>query len=442
MNRTVLAAILILATTSVTWAGNSEKKRLEVLEMIRQHVFAVHYDPAGPPHWDRVWEEELLPLTEVEDDCTFYGRLNEALTKTGVSHLAAAPPGARLIPEYREQLDVVHLDGQAWIGQSPMVAALGLEPGTEILQINDEPYFSYYDSFLCGDKRKPRRLSLKTPKGTLTEVTIPRRWPTIEEGGAVVTSSRPAPEIGCLQVDTFQGGGYQHRNVEQALKTLTDAKALILDLRRNNGGHLPTVRHLLAHFFDDPVELGRFISRRNPSELRDAETYRRQFSVKKVVTTYFTGQRRDVMTVKPRRKPFSGPMVVLVGRQTASAAEIAARLLQTSERAVLVGENTAGEVLSSTRLKLPDGGRLMLPLFHYLDSTETPIEGSGVTPDIHVAFLVEDLASGRDRAMEAAVDHLRLTLEGDAKPLARSSPLRRPAGPSIPDIVRINTASP
>ncbi len=436
MKRTIFSAILILVTTSMAWAANTEKKRLEVLEMIRQHVFAVHYDPAGPPHWNRVWVEELLPLTVVEDDCTFYRRLNEALTRTGVSHLAAAPPGARPVPYYREQLDVIHLDGRAWIGQSPMVAALGLEPGSEILRINDEPYFSYYDSYLCGNERKPRHLSLRTPEGTLTEITIPRRWPIIEEGGAVVTSSRPAPGIGCLQVDSFQGGGYQPLSVDRALKTLTDAEALILDLRRNNGGHLPAVRHLLAHFFNDPVELGRFISRRNPSELQEAEMYRRQFSVKKVVTTYRTGQRRDVMTVKPRRKPFNGPMVVLVGRHTASAAEVAARRLQTSERAVLIGENTAGEVLSSTRLELPDGGRLMLPLFHYLDSTETPIEGSGVVPDIHVAFLVEDLASGRDRAMEAAVDHLRLMLEGGPKPIAFQSPGRtcpRPApGPRDP----------
>lgn len=424
MNRTViiLAVILTLVTTSMAWGWNSEKQRLEVLKMIRQHIFAVHYDPTGPPHWKHVWEEELLPLTAMQDDCTFYRRLNEALTKTGVSHLAATPPHARPVPDYREQLDVIHLDGRAWIGRSPMVAALGLEPGTEILRINGEPYFSYYDSYLCGDERKPRHLSLRTPSGALTELTIPRRWPVIKEGGAVVTTSRPAPGIGCLQLDSFQGGGYQPLNVERALKSLADTEALILDLRRNNGGHLPAVRHLLAHFFDDPVELGRIVSRRSPSELQEAELYRRQHSVQKVVTTYRTGQRRDVMTIKPRRKPFTGPMVVLVGRHTASAAEVAARRLQTSKRAVLVGENTAGEVLSSTRLKLPDGGRLMLPLFDYLDSTETPIEGSGVVPDIPVAFVVADLASGRDRAMEAAVAHLRLTLEGDAKQIARHGP--------------------
>ncbi len=67
MRRALVVAILILLITTAVRAGDRAEKRMKVLEMIRQHVFAVHYDPAGPPHWDRVWKEALLPLSTEEE---------------------------------------------------------------------------------------------------------------------------------------------------------------------------------------------------------------------------------------------------------------------------------------------------------------------------------------------------------------------------------------
>jgi len=407
MRRAVATAILfLLLAATAAGAGDTVKKRMEVLEMIRQHVFAVHYDPAGPPHWDRVWEEELLPLSEEEDVCRFYKELTKALMNTGVSHLTASPPGARDWPPYRERLDVIHHDGRAWIGRSPAAAALGLSPGTEILRLNGEPYFEYYYRHHCGDAKKPRRLTLRSSDGVLTEFAIPRRWPKTGEGGPIISISRPAPGIGCLQVDSFESGEYRPHDAEKALKALDGVGAVIVDLRRNMGGHLICVRHLLSHLFNEPVELGRSHSRRTAAERKNAAIYRERYAAKVGAPLYRTGERRESMTVEPVRRPFTGPLVVLVGRRTASAAEIAARCLQVEGRAVLVGENSAGAVLPALALRLPDGGRLYLSPFVILDGTGVPIEGSGVAPDIPVPWQIEDLTTGRDRAMAAAVDHL------------------------------------
>lgn len=71
-----------------------------------------------------------------------------------------------------------------------------------------------------------------------------------------------------------------------------------------------------------------------------------------------------------------------------SAAELAADAFSASGRAVLIGEKTAGEMLSQTFFDLPDGLQLSLPVGDYYAFHSGWIEGKGVQP--HIATNASD----------------------------------------------------
>lgn len=90
---------------------------------------------------------------------------------------------------------------------------------------------------------------------------------------------------------------------------------------------------------------------------------------------------------------FDGPLYVLTSNETASAAELAADALKASGRAILVGETTAGEMLSQTVFDVPGGLQLWLPIADYYSLAYGRIEGVGVAPDIAAdAGLAQDIA--------------------------------------------------
>ena len=83
-----------------------------------------------------------------------------------------------------------------------------------------------------------------------------------------------------------------------------------------------------------------------------------------------------------REPVYTGPVYVLISKRTASAAELATDALRGSGRALVIGENTAGEMLSQKIFDLPGGFHLSLPVEDYYSISNGRIEGSGIKPAI------------------------------------------------------------
>src|SRR5210317_1678517 len=73
---------------------------------------------------------------------------------------------------------------------------------------------------------------------------------------------------------------------------------------------------------------------------------------------------------------------ILTSKRTASAAELATDALRGANRATIVGENTAGEILSQKIYDIPGGFHLSLPIADYYSAVNGRIEGVGIRPDI------------------------------------------------------------
>jgi carboxyl-terminal processing protease len=78
------------------------------------------------------------------------------------------------------------------------------------------------------------------------------------------------------------------------------------------------------------------------------------------------------------------PLVIIVNRNTSSAAEMFAAAMQDRNRGVVIGERTYGKGSVQDFVELKDGSKLEITVALYFTPSGRSIEGVGVTPDLVV----------------------------------------------------------
>jgi carboxyl-terminal processing protease len=210
--------------------------------------------------------------------------------------------------------------------------------------------------------------------------------------------------------DASRAGAKDYRSTTRDVQRLISelrkdgAEVMIMDLRANGGGYLPEAESLT----------GLFIDRGPVVQLRDT-----------------TGH----IEVDDDPNPaifYSGPMLVLVDRFSASASEIFAGAIQDYGRGLIVGQQTYGKGTVQNAHPLnytifgrkPELGQLNVTIGKYYRITGESTQDRGVTPDIALPSLIDANEVGestRDRALPW--DHIEpasFRVEGDLKPLAAS----------------------
>ena len=151
-------------------------------------------------------------------------------------------------------------------------------------------------------------------------------------------------DIGYVILDRVARGAAEEMG--DALDDLTDARGLIIDLRRNPGGFLDESLMLADLFLEPGSTLASTVQRRPGRSVDDPETDSYQ----------------DRM---PQRLP-NLPIIVLVDGFTASGAEILAGALQDYDRAIVLGERTFGKGVVQTVMALPHGRSLRVTTCSWL----------------------------------------------------------------------------
>ena len=166
--------------------------------------------------------------------------------------------------------------------------------------------------------------------------------------------------VGLLEVRGFGPAEMVGEAMTSAMKLLSGTDALILDLRRNDGGEPAGVAHLLSHFFAQGDE-------RHLNDIYDRP--------RDSTRHYWTHP-----GVLPR---YTRPVYVLISPRTISGGEECAYDLQTQKRATLVGETTAGAANPGGPVALGNGMVAFIPTGRSINPvTRTNWEHVGVKPDI------------------------------------------------------------
>src|SRR2546430_8122322 len=214
----------------------------------------------------------------------------------------------------------------------------GIRPGDIIAAVDGKPT----DNMSTGDVAD----LLKGPKGTTVHITILREGAEKPIDFAVIRDEIPRysvdlhflirPGIGYMHVSGFQET--TDHEVAQALDEMGDLKGLILDLRQNPGGLLSEGVGVADKFLHKGQLIVSHHGRSSPE--------------KRYVAAHGNGG-----------KEF--PLVVLVNRGTASAAEIVAGAIQDHDRGLIVGETTFGKGLVQTVYPLAENTGLALTTARY-----------------------------------------------------------------------------
>ena len=204
--------------------------------------------------------------------------------------------------------------------------------------------------------------------------------------------------------------------ISQAVAQLGSVKRLIIDLRGNTGGGAGCLR-LMSLMTPSKTPVG-FSPGKRWSQ-RDLDAAKPSFPrLDKIPsstnTLWLLGLRflPSLLTKTPivleteglGSKPYDGHIVLLVNRHTASAAEMVTVFAKENKLATIVGEKTAGRLLSATSVKVGHGFRLALPVGAYITWSGVALEGHPIEPDVLVPFSWKERLNGFDGQLEKALE--------------------------------------
>jgi carboxyl-terminal processing protease len=162
-------------------------------------------------------------------------------------------------------------------------------------------------------------------------------------------------EIVLISISEFTRG--TARSMRSALAASGSERAgVILDLRGNPGGLLVEATDVAGAFLNGGTVVEFFMPGKSPE----------------IFNAIGDGDSKT-------------PLVVLIDRGTASAAEIVAAALQDRNRAVIVGERTFGKAAVQDLSELSNGAAIELTIGYYLTPNGKRLEGQGLDPDILVS---------------------------------------------------------
>ena len=188
--------------------------------------------------------------------------------------------------------------------------------------------------------------ALKGPKGTHVQVSMIREGQPKQMVFDLIRDEIPNPSVD-LKYEIRPGIGYIHlkqfqettaEEVIQAVDGFSNLKGLVLDLRNNPGGLLSQAVEVCDHLLTKGQTIVSQRGRAYPDQV------------------YTATHGNDGKTF---------PIVMLVNRNTASAAEIVSGALQDHDRALIVGETTFGKGLVQTVYNLSENTGLALTTYHY-----------------------------------------------------------------------------
>ncbi len=217
---------------------------------------------------------------------------------------------------------------------------------------------------------QPQSIELQLVKGPGKFARFGHLPPT-----AVVFRSRELPEqIGYIGFNTFLDGPGLMSQYNRALEGFRDSQGLIIDLRGNRGGLVILVNGMCGWFIEERQSLGTMTMAGNALQL----------------------------SLNPRKPRFDKPLAVLIDDCSISAAEIMSGGLRDLGLARVFGGRSAGLVLPSTVIKLPNGDGFQFVVANYASASGKVLEGEGVEPHEVIEFDRADLKGNRDPVLERA----------------------------------------
>jgi C-terminal processing protease CtpA/Prc len=420
------------AVGQTQWTGSVEQKLLGLMTVWSEAKFNFPYfDRVSSLDWDQKVQEFIPRVLGADSLESYYEVLMEfaALLKDG--HTGVTPPWMYAKPGHdHPPVELQVLEDRILVartGDSEEVRKQRVYPGLEILEIDDgSPARTYLKEkvlrlnsrgtpqadeaiglvgILSGPRNSRVLLKVKDRDGTVREVSLTRnsmerdgvrfqwRWVRWYMFDPVVEARMIRPGIFYVRISNFRN----EKVVEEFEKAfdrldLAGIQGIVVDIRYNSGGNSSRAYSIAGFLTDQPLKASKW---KSISYVPAYRSWGRPMG-------WVEG---GPAVVNPREgKRYLGPLVVLTGPGTFSAAEDFLVPLKYSGRAVLVGEKTAGSTGNPISVPLPGGGRFMVVSKRDAFPDGTEFVGVGISPDVPVHPTQEALFEGTDPVLDKAID--------------------------------------
>lgn len=342
-----------------------------------------------------------------------FGAVAQLPLDFGDSHTFFVPPRQRVSADYGWEMGIVGDSAYVWrVDRGSDAERQGVRPGDRVLSVNGytPSRRNLWQLLYVFSVLRPQpglRVEVQPPGGPLRRLDLaarvrqrPRIMDLTGAGGDIYALIREAQndeaelrprmaEVGDVLVWKLPTFDVAESALREMLRRARGRRALVLDLRGNGGGPVATLTALLDGLSTAPLPVG----------------------------TQHERGRRVPLASRGSADAFTGEVIVLVDSESASASELAARVMQLSGRGVVLGDRTAGAVMrgrmqthgmgtetvviyglsvSDADLVMADGGRL---------------EGTGVTPDEIILPGAVEIAAGEDPVLAVALERLGISLD-------------------------------
>jgi carboxyl-terminal processing protease len=412
--------------------GLTQQTRREVLNRVLKALESKFYKPELLGHeWQGAIAKNRFAIETANTLEAFEHAIAELLQTLKTSHLGFFHQSAKRASS-RAALSATYLSdetpyGSRWIFQDVhdggAAASAGVEPGDILLRVDgkeivppEHPVFpmgqtSTLEIVAKDGSEQKLSVDVARPKGKKLHFVEP----------TLVQSKTLGNGIGYLKVAMFPGmvGVDVANDMSNAVDGLGNVDRLIVDLRGNTGGGAGALR-LMSLMTPDRRPVG--YSPNKKWAARDHSQEKTRFPrfgnipETKGASLWLLGLRYlpSLISKSPivleteglGSKSYDGRIVLLVDRHTASAAEMVTIFAKENKLATIVGEKTAGRLVSATSVKVGHGFRLALPTGAYYTWTGTVLEGSPIEPDVFAGFSWKDRRQGADGQLQTALEVL------------------------------------
>ncbi|MEO5897979.1 MAG: S41 family peptidase [Vicinamibacterales bacterium] len=415
------SVVLFAALTSISLpaqtpalAKEERARAKEMLATMKDAVKTIYYDPAYRGiDLNAHFAEAEAKLADATSISQLHLLIAQAMLRFGDSHTYFIPPTRPVTVDYGWTMQMIG-DSCFVVTVTPGsdAEARGVRPGDRLLRVGtftptrEGLWIAQYRYNVLAPESK-LSVVVQTPGAPARQIELAaklvqgQRSITLDIDSLQRTLDQEAnrarqfrnhtARVGDISVWKLSGFDFDPGDMDRTVKGATkDATSLVLDLRGNGGGFVKSLEFLTGYFFDHDVKIADLKARKSTRGL----------------------------TARKRSPQFTGKMVVLVDSQSASAAEMLARLLQIEKRAVVVGDRTSGLTMQArmvpAAVRTVDG---FIPYGAAISDAEPlmadgkSLEGVGVTPDELLLPTQADLAASRDPVLSRAVTLLGGTLD-------------------------------
>ncbi|WP_345952481.1 S41 family peptidase [Mucilaginibacter sp. PAMB04168] len=400
--------------------------------------------------WDSLYTAMIPTVQKTSNDYEYYHELQRfcAFLNDGHTNIYMPPVIGNqvlntMFGNYR--LFIQNIDGRAIITRTNLSKKDEIPVGSEIIEVNGmathnymaknvRPYIASSTRYVLDDQAASNllqgptgttyALKIKTPKGAIKSLQLTHAkteeketYPALTEPGLLNLKWYPN-QVAYVALNSFGDKKIDSLFI-QKLPELYKAKALIIDLRNNGGGSTGIGAAILDYLTNDKTFYGsKMVSRLHvPSfkawgvGLTPKDTVNSAWASKAYLNNH--DERYELITastihVNTAKAPkVIVPTAVLIGHNTASAAEDFLIFADKQQHMIKIGQNTFGSTGQPYNFDLPGGGgaRVCTKKDTYPDGRE--FVGYGIKPDIEVVPTVKDFVQNNDAALNKALAFLK-----------------------------------